>query len=85
VSETPVVSQTLLLSGSVEYPVLKKLGKQNIRQFLVDRPSYVREMEERNKRAGQANGTPVSLSFAVDATLLASLVDLRRLGPHIDC
>jgi hypothetical protein len=72
--------QPLLLAGAVEYPVLRKLGKQNVRKFLYDRASYVREVEERKKQAGTITGTPVSLSFSIDASLLASLVDLRQLG-----
>jgi hypothetical protein len=59
------IKQTLLLSGSVEYPVLKKLGKQSIRKFLSDRRAYVREIEERNKQAGEAKGTPVSIAFSI--------------------
>jgi hypothetical protein len=30
------------------------------------------------------NGRPVSLAFSIDAMLLTSLVDLRRLGADID-
>ena len=83
-STSPIVKQTLLLSGSVEYPVLRKLGKQNIRKFLSDRAAYVREIGERNKQNGEAKGTPVSLVFSIDPSLLASLVDLRRLGRQMD-
>ena len=60
--------------------MLRKLGKQNIRKFLSDRAAYVREIGERNKQNGEAKGTPVSLVFSIDPSLLASLVDLRRLG-----
>jgi hypothetical protein len=88
VPSVPAADQTskqpLLLAGAVEYPVLRKLGKQNIRKFLYDRASYVREVEERKKQAGTISGTPVSLSFSIDASLLASLVDLRQLGDEID-
>jgi hypothetical protein len=76
--------QPLLLAGAVEYPVLRKLGKQNVRKFLYDRASYVSEVEERKKQTSTITGTPVSLSFSIDASLLASLVDLRQLGDEID-
>jgi hypothetical protein len=72
------------MSRLLEYPVLRKLGKQDIRKFLLDGRAYVREIEERNKQAGEAKGTPVSLAFSIEASLLDSLVDLRRLGEQID-
>jgi hypothetical protein len=67
----------------VEYPVLKKLGKQNIRRFLKDRTAYEREISERKNQAGTTYGKPVSLVFSIDQHLLESLVDLRQLGAHI--
>jgi hypothetical protein len=76
--------QPLLLAGAVEYPVLRKLGKQNIRKFLFDRASYVREVEERKNQAGTISGTPIFPSFSIGASLLASLVDSMQLGAEID-
>jgi hypothetical protein len=83
--EPPAVhQQTLAMFGSADYPVLHKLGKQNIRKFIIAREAYVREIEELNAQVGVENGRPVSLAFSIDAMLLTSLVDLRRLGADID-
>jgi hypothetical protein len=66
--------------SAVEYPVLRRLGKQSIRRFLLDRVSYEREIEERKKQEGITNGTPVSPVISVEASVLESLVELRLLG-----
>jgi hypothetical protein len=78
------VLQTLPVVSSVEYPLLKKLGKANIRRFLRDRDAYVREIKERKDQEGQAIGKPVSLTFSIEASLIESLVDLRQFGSTID-
>jgi hypothetical protein len=47
--EPPAVhKQTLAMFGSADYPVLHKLGKQNIHKFIIAREAYVREIEELN-------------------------------------
>jgi hypothetical protein len=79
------VSATMVspIVAHIEYQLLKKLGKQNIRKFLTERRSYVREIEERN---AQGNGTvrhPVSLNFSVDPYILWSPVELGQLGPAV--
>jgi RNase H-like domain found in reverse transcriptase/Reverse transcriptase (RNA-dependent DNA polymerase)/Integrase zinc binding domain len=78
------VLQTLPVVSSVEYPLLKKLGKANIRMFLRDRDAYVREIKERKDQEGQVIGKPVSLTFSIEASLIESLVDLRQFGSTID-
>jgi hypothetical protein len=78
-----VIVQTVPVCSTVEYPVLKKLGKQNIRKFLADRAAYEREIQERSRQEGSAQCQPVSLKFSVDPALLASLVDLRQLGDDV--
>jgi hypothetical protein len=69
---------------TVAYPVLKKLGKQNIRKSLREREAYVREINERKAQDGITLGKPVSLTFSVDPAVLASFVDLCQLGTQID-
>jgi hypothetical protein len=74
---TPIVS-------SIEHPVLKRLGKTNIRKFLTDRVSYVREIEERSAQDNGTIGRPVSLTFSIDPHVLESLMDLRQFGAEVD-
>jgi hypothetical protein len=69
--------------ANIYYPVLKKLGKQNIRKFLTERHSYVREIEERTTQGNGIVGRPVSLTFSVDPSALASLVELGQFGPAV--
>ena len=80
-----LVSATMVspIVAQIEYPVLKKLGKQNIRKFLTERRSYVREIEERNAQGNGTVGRPVSLNFSVDPSILESLVELGQLGPAV--
>jgi hypothetical protein len=74
---TPIVA-------SIEHPVLKRLGKTNIRKFLTDRVSYIREIEERSAQDNGTIGRPVSLTFSIDPHVLESLVDLRQFGAEVD-
>jgi hypothetical protein len=53
-------------------------------KFLCDRAAYVWEIEECSNQADTFTAIPVSLYFSVDASLLASLVELRRMGAEID-
>jgi hypothetical protein len=69
--------------ANIDYPVLKKLGKQNIRKFLTERHSYVRDIEERTTQGNGIVGRPVSLTFSVDPSALASLVELGQFGPAV--
>jgi hypothetical protein len=71
-SLSPIVQQTLQISGYVEYPLLRKPGQQNVHKFLSDRAAYARKIQERRKQTGQANVSPVSLVFSIDYSLLAS-------------
>jgi hypothetical protein len=73
---TPIVA-------NIEHPVLKRLGKTNIRKFLADRVSYVREIQERSAQDNGTIGRPVSLTFSVDPHVLESLVDLRQFGAEV--
>jgi hypothetical protein len=73
---TPIVA-------NIEHPVLKRLGKSNIRKFLIDRDTYVREIEERSSQDNGAVGRPVSLTFSIDPQVLESLVDLRQFGAEV--
>jgi hypothetical protein len=68
---------------NVDYPVLRKLGKQNIRTFLRERAAYEREIVERKRQAGTSQGSPVSLVFSIEPTILESLVDLLQFGEDI--
>jgi hypothetical protein len=68
------------LIANIDHPVLKRLGKANIRKFLIDRDAYVREIEERSARDNGSIGRPVSLTFSIDPQVLESLVDLRQFG-----
>jgi hypothetical protein len=70
--------------GAVEYPVLKRLGKQNIRKFLREREAHEAEISERNRQAGAQIGMPVSLKFSLDQCALESLIDLRQFGETVD-
>jgi hypothetical protein len=58
--------QVLPVLSAVEYPILKRLGKQNIRKFIRERKAYEAEIGERNRQAGVCIGTSVSLKFSVD-------------------
>jgi hypothetical protein len=69
--------------ANIPYPLLKKLGKQNIRKFLTERDAYVREIAERSVQGNGVIGRPVSLTFSVDPTLLLSLVELRLFGAEV--
>jgi hypothetical protein len=71
------------IMAHIEYPLLKKPEKQNIRKFLTERRSYVREIEERNAQGNGTVGRPVSLNFSVDPSILESLVELGQLGPAV--
>jgi hypothetical protein len=73
---TPIVA-------NIEHPILKRLGKTNIRKFLTDRASYVREIEERSAQDNGTIGRPVSLAFSIDPHVLESLVDLRQFGAEV--
>jgi hypothetical protein len=42
------------LVAGIKHPILRRLGKQNIRTFLTERDAYVRGIEE---RSAQENGT----------------------------
>jgi hypothetical protein len=79
VTAARAVFQNIPVVRSVEYPLLKKLGKANIRRFLRDRDTYVREIKERKDQEGQTIGKPVSLTFSIEASLIESLVDLSSL------
>jgi Reverse transcriptase (RNA-dependent DNA polymerase) len=69
--------------ANIEYPVLKKLGKQNIRKFLTDRDAYVREIDERSAQGNGRIGRPVSLAFSIDPSVLLSLVELQQFGAEV--
>jgi hypothetical protein len=73
---TPVVAR-------IEHPVLRRLGKSNIRTFLTEREAYVREITERSAQENGSIGRPVSLSFSIDPRVLESLVDLRQFGEDV--
>jgi hypothetical protein len=75
--------QVLPVLSAVEYPILKRLGKQNIRKFIRERKAYEAEIGERNRQAGVCIGTPVSLKFSVDQSALESLIDLRIFGETV--
>ena len=79
------VSTTIVtpIVANIEHPVLKRLGKTNIRKFLADRGSYVREIQERSAQDNGTIGRPVSLTFSIDPHVLESLVDLRQFGADI--
>jgi hypothetical protein len=69
--------------ASVKHPVLKKLGKQNIRTFLTERHAYVREIEERSAQENGMIGRPVSLTYSVEPSVLESLVELGQFGSEV--
>jgi hypothetical protein len=75
--------QVLPLVSAVDYPLLKRLGKQIIRKFIRDREAYEAEIEERKYQLGTSLGKPVSLKFSIDASVLESLCELGFLGPNI--
>jgi hypothetical protein len=81
---TSPAPQTLPVLSAVEYPVLKRLGKQNIRKFLREREACEAEIAERNRQAGAQIGMPVSLKFSLDQCSLESLIDLRQFGETVD-
>jgi RNase H-like domain found in reverse transcriptase/Reverse transcriptase (RNA-dependent DNA polymerase)/Integrase core domain/Integrase zinc binding domain len=70
--------------ANIDHPILRKLGKTNIRRFLTDRHAYIREIAERSAQDIGTQGRPVSLTFSIDPPLLESLVDLRQFGAHLD-
>jgi hypothetical protein len=70
--------------SAVEYTVLKRLGKQNIRKFLREREAYEAEISERNRQACAQIGMPVSLKFSLDQCPLESLIDLRQFGETVE-
>jgi hypothetical protein len=71
------------LFASIIHPVLRKLGKQNIRRFLTERDAYVREIAERSAQQKGPIGQPVSLTFSVDPPILESLVELGQFGDEV--
>jgi hypothetical protein len=79
------VSTTMVspIVAHIEYLLLKKLGKQNLIKFLTERRSYVMEIEDRNAQGNGTVGSPVSLNFSVDPSILESLVELGQLCPSV--
>jgi hypothetical protein len=71
------------LVASIKHPVLKRLGKQNIRTFLTERDAYVREIQERSAQENGTVGRPVSLTFSIDPPVLESLVELGQFGAEV--
>jgi hypothetical protein len=74
------VSKTIVtpIVANIEHQVLKRLSKTNIRKFLPDHASYVREIQELSAQDNGTIGSPVYLTFSVDPHVLESLVDLRQ-------
>jgi hypothetical protein len=79
------VATTILapIVANIEHPILKRLGKANIRKFLTDRVCYVREIEEWSAQDNWKIGRPFSLTFSIDPHVLESLVDLREFGAEV--
>jgi hypothetical protein len=81
-----VVSTTTLVAplvAGIKHPILRRLGKQNIRTFLTERDAYVREIEERSAQENGTVGRPISLTFSIDPPVLASLVELGQFGVEV--
>jgi hypothetical protein len=81
-----VVSTTTLVAplfAGIKHPILRRLGKQNIRTFLTERDAYVREIEERSAQENGTVGRPVRLTFSVDPPVLESLVELGQFGVEV--
>jgi hypothetical protein len=81
-----VVSTTTLVAplvADIKHPILRRLGKQNIRTFLTERDAYSREIEERSAQENGTVGRPVSLKFSVDHPVLESFDELGQFGVDV--
>jgi hypothetical protein len=81
-----VVSTTTLVAplvAGIKHPILRRLGKQNIRTFLTERDAYVREIEERSAQENGTVGRPVSLMFSVNPPVLECFVELGQFGVEV--